>query len=131
MSEGMKIRVCNLKENDIYVKLGIEYKVVKIKDGKCYYRPTSTKRTTLANNTYMGANSQELVMLVGEAPPSKKIPYKSRLIIKRDLDGNYVEDFYSISKAAKSIGVTIKAVRSCLIGDSKTSGGYKWEYGDS
>lgn len=128
--KGKKIRACELEVYDIFVKLGVEYKVLRKEHGRLYYLSVTSKRTTPFLGQYMGANSQEWVLLVAKAKPSKRIAYNSRLFIKRDLAGNYIEDFYSVSKAAKSVNRTKKAIQNCLNGFSKTSGGFKWEYAD-
>ena len=126
--KGKVVRVCHLEVYDIFLRLGVEYKVIRNEHGRMYYTTVSAKQTNFIQD--MGANSQEWVLLVAKARPSKKILNSKRLIIKRDLAGNYIDDFHSLQKAAKSVGVIPNAIRNALNGESKSSGGYRWEYAD-
>lgn len=45
-----------------------------------------------------------------------------------DMDGNLLATYESINSAARAIGTTKQNIRSCLIGKSRHSCGYKWQY---
>ena len=45
-----------------------------------------------------------------------------------DLEGNYVQSFQSVKRAAENIGVSESSLIGALKGRQKTSGGYKWKY---
>ena len=50
-------------------------------------------------------------------------------VIKIDVFSNKVLKIYkSIADAAKDIERDRKGIHNCLIGEQKTSGGFKWEY---
>lgn len=45
-----------------------------------------------------------------------------------DLEGNLLATYESINSAARALGTTKQNIRSCLIGKSRHSCGYKWQY---
>jgi len=49
----------------------------------------------------------------------------SKPIIQKDLNGNFIKEWFSISEAKKIFGGSIG---SCCNGKLKTSGGFKWEF---
>lgn len=59
------------------------------------------------------------------------ISNQCKKVIQYDLNGNKLNEFYSIEEAARSIGVKSKHLSSCLHekkGYSKTLKGYKWKF---
>lgn len=57
------------------------------------------------------------------SPDGHNIP-----IIQLDLEGNYIKEWESTSKAHKELNLT--SILNCLKGRTKTAGGYKWKYKD-
>lgn len=49
-------------------------------------------------------------------------------VIQLNLDGEIINDFPSLTEAAKITKIRLSAIHNCLSGKSKTSGGYKWSY---
>jgi hypothetical protein len=65
---------------------------------------------------------------IWEESTKKKISEsKMKKISKFTLDGLWVEDFNSVSKAAESIKLTISSISKCLKNEKYTAGGYKWK----
>ena len=53
-------------------------------------------------------------------------------ISKYDLEGNYIDTYFSEKSAAESINrKSANGIRSCLSGKQAQCGGYQWKYGDS
>ncbi len=55
----------------------------------------------------------------------------ARKVKQYDLDGNFVAEFSSIIEAAKTLDLSDKAIGQALKGASRTSGGFKWVFGES
>ncbi len=51
-----------------------------------------------------------------------------RAVVKIDRNGTILEEFQSISDAARKIGVKRESVRDCVLGRQKTCVGYIWKY---
>ena len=51
-----------------------------------------------------------------------------RVIQQLSVNDVLINEFASISDAARSLGVTVTSIHNCLKGKSKTSHGFKWEY---
>lgn len=49
-------------------------------------------------------------------------------LVKIDRNGTILEEFQSISDAARKIGVKRESVRDCVLGRQKTCVGYIWKY---
>lgn len=52
----------------------------------------------------------------------------AKKILQLDLSGNIVNSFYGAFEASRETGISRSAIKNCLIGLSKSSGGFKWEY---
>ena len=52
---------------------------------------------------------------------------KSKTVIRCDLDWNELEEFPSVSEAAKHYG-SLSHISACALGKRKTCGGFKWKY---
>ena len=53
---------------------------------------------------------------------------QSSTILQYSLDGTFIQEHYSISSAARLLGVKRKNISNCLNRMSKHSGGFLWEY---
>jgi hypothetical protein len=51
-------------------------------------------------------------------------------VMQYDLHGNFVREWGSMAKAAKSVGVTRESIFACCNGQAKTIKGYIWKYKD-
>ena len=56
------------------------------------------------------------------------IGWYMRSVIQLSSDGETIATYPSVSEAARSIGVTAKAIRLCISGKNKKCGGYRWKY---
>ena len=54
--------------------------------------------------------------------------YASKPILQLELTGRPVRMFKSVTEASRFVGVARSAISNCLIGKSKMSAGYKWNY---
>ena len=54
--------------------------------------------------------------------------HQMKPIDQLDMDGNLLATYESINSAARALGTTKQNIRSCLIGKSRHSCGYKWQY---
>ena len=54
--------------------------------------------------------------------------HKARTILQYDLNGNFVNIWYSMVEAANSLGTRSTTISSCVRGKHKTSYGYIWRY---
>ena len=54
----------------------------------------------------------------------------SKAILQFDLDNNYIQEFSSLTTAAKIIKISRAAICSALKGRTKTAGGFKWSYNE-
>lgn len=52
-------------------------------------------------------------------------------MIQFSLDGNKVNEFISLTEAQLQTGVELHNISECCRGNSKTAGGYIWEYDQS
>lgn len=89
MSE--KIRVCNLKVNDVFQKMFSTYTVTKIEDGKIFYSVQSNGYQTKNLDDYLGCKSQEWVLLIGKKNVKRlQSERRSISVIAFDLNGNEI-----------------------------------------
>ena len=51
-----------------------------------------------------------------------------RKVIQKDLEGNIIRTYNSVTLAGQSVGLTRHAINKVCFGKNKTAGGYKWEY---
>lgn len=125
---GKKIRACHLQVNDIYVKQGTEYIVTRIHDGKILYCLSSHNSNRSGGVDYIGANSQEWVILVG-----KKV---SRFLTARGfgvrvtrLDGSLIGEYANIKAATKHLKLPQNAISRWLKNKVTNTNkhGYKYE----
>lgn len=56
------------------------------------------------------------------------IGWYMRSVIQLSSDGETIATYPSVSEAARSIGVSAKAIRLCISGKNKKCGGYRWKY---
>lgn len=47
-------------------------------------------------------------------------------VIQYDLDGNYINEFNSISEASRETGICLVSIAYCISGKYKKAGGFKW-----
>lgn len=59
-------------------------------------------------------------------PISRKINKNSHPVLKFDLNGNFLNEYTSIHKAARKAGVTASQIIKCVKGELKTLGGFMW-----
>jgi hypothetical protein len=73
--------------------------------------------------------SKALVKRIRKQSTFDKIS-KSKLksVHKCDINFNILEEFNSITEAAKSINLTLSSISKCLKNEKYTAGGYKWKY---
>lgn len=92
MGMNEKIRVCDLKVNDIFQKMFSTYVVKRIEGGKLFYQLMIFGGGIKfgGNGGYMGANSKEWVLLVGNRVFEKTPPTKHKSIVAFDLNGNKI-----------------------------------------
>ncbi len=53
---------------------------------------------------------------------------KKKIVIQKNLDGKFIQEFEGIREAGKIIGVDYSSIIKCCKDKAKTAGGYKWEY---
>lgn len=53
-----------------------------------------------------------------------------RSVIQMDMNGNIINKYESMMKAAELSGVSRSGIYDCCAGRSKTAGGFRWSYGD-
>lgn len=56
---------------------------------------------------------------------------KTKKINQYDLNGNFIKTWNSIISASKELNINVKAIQSCCMQRTKTSGGYIWRYADN
>ena len=56
---------------------------------------------------------------------------KEIIISKYDLNGNYIDTYYSIKDARESISLRRDSIKLCCEGKQQQCGGYQWRYGNS
>lgn len=56
---------------------------------------------------------------------------KKPILMLNKITGETIQEFQSVTEAANYIGVTQPTLSGCLIGRTKTAGGYKWKYKNS
>lgn len=61
---------------------------------------------------------------------STKDKTHSRVVIQKDISGNIIREFLSVTDASKNIGVDRTTIGKALVGENQTAGGFKWEYKD-
>lgn len=112
----MKIRAYELEVNDLFIKQGTKYRVIKIADGKIHYDHSRN-----AGESFLGAKSMEWVMWIGKYVPTPRPPAKPK---KRSLnpkkpmipvrvttpDGKHVGSFRSIKQAARELKIDYKYI---------------------
>ena len=59
---------------------------------------------------------------------SEVVMVHDRRIEQYSLSGEYIQTFKTQADAARAVGVTSGAIRGCLCGKTKTSGGYIWKW---
>lgn len=63
--------------------------------------------------------------LVGNKLGGKK---KAKEVIQLDLIGNILNEFASISDAAKFVDMSPESIRRCCVGEKESTGGFKYKY---
>ena len=51
-----------------------------------------------------------------------------KAVYKKDINGNILEKYNSITEASRSNNITIGNISKVLTGRGKTAGGYMWQY---
>jgi hypothetical protein len=67
----------------------------------------------------------------GNIPWNKnKIGYKlkSKKVLQLDLNGEYINEYYSVMDAAKALNCNSETIRNVCNGINKTGKGFKWKY---
>lgn len=54
--------------------------------------------------------------------------WRSKPVIKFDLNNNYICKYDGVMEAQRQTGITESNIRSVIYGKSKTAGGFKWKY---
>lgn len=54
----------------------------------------------------------------------------SKSVVKIDLNGEKLEEYYSVSQAAREMNLHYSSILAACNGKSKTSGGFKWKYAE-
>lgn len=62
--------------------------------------------------------------------PYKKKSSKRKNIIQLDLDGNFINEFKSITEASETLGIGRSNISACLTGKTKRCRGYQWIYSE-
>ena len=112
----MKVRAYELEVNDLFIKQGTKYRVIRISDGKIFY---DHKRG--AGYSFIGAKSMEFVMWIGKYEPAKRPPPKPKkynpnpkkpMIPVRvtTKDGKHIGSFRSIKQAAQELKIDYKYI---------------------
>jgi len=52
----------------------------------------------------------------------------SKIVIKYDLSGNFLEEFQSTHEASRLTGINRGSICQCSRGEYNSAGGYKWKY---
>ncbi len=66
-----------------------------------------------------------------ELPPNQYHKQYERPVLQFTLDGEFVAKHLSVSKAAKSVGKSLRTISCVCRGKSKQSGGFIWKYEDT
>lgn len=53
---------------------------------------------------------------------------KRKAVLMLDLEGNFIQEFYSSREASRITGISSGNIRSCCIGDRKQAGGRIWKW---
>lgn len=53
---------------------------------------------------------------------------KRKVILQLDMDGNLIKEWGGVNLAAESLNIHQSNISCCLIGKTKTSGGFVWKY---
>jgi hypothetical protein len=61
-----------------------------------------------------------------EPPVTRKRWKRYAFIYQFSMEGKFIAEYASIKQAAKKMGLTVKSIRQCLEGTSKTAGGFQW-----
>lgn len=56
------------------------------------------------------------------------VSINSKKVIQYDLESNYINEWFSMSKASKDLNININCISACCKDKQKTAGGYKWKY---
>jgi hypothetical protein len=104
-----KIRACELKKGDIYVKQQVTYRVTGIKGGKIYYCPNTSK----GGRGEIGANSQEWVLRVANENSAKK-PKRHKIIAHKN--GHVYGKYSTLAEARRETGICESSIAEYLKG---------------
>jgi hypothetical protein len=53
---------------------------------------------------------------------------KLKPLLQYDLQGNFIKEWFCVSKCSKELGIHISNICNCIKGKRKTAGGFKWKY---
>ena len=54
--------------------------------------------------------------------------FRRKIVLKYDLEGNYIEEYPSLSEASRNTCVCAQSILNVITGKRKTCGGFKWRY---
>lgn len=55
---------------------------------------------------------------------------RRKAVIRMDLEGNYIEQYASMTEASEKTGVATTSICGCCKGKFKTAGGFRWRYAE-
>lgn len=58
----------------------------------------------------------------------REVGNRAEKVIQMDLENKIINKYESVLKASEKTGISNTAISNCLVGLSKTSGGFKWKY---
>lgn len=129
---NIKARCENLNNDNYkyYGKRGIkcliteyEVKILWERDKACMMKKPSIDRI---NND--GHYTFQNCRFIEQAENSVKD--KRKPILQFDLEGNFIKEWPSLTKASEKLNISIINICSCCRGKQKSAGGFKWKYVD-
>lgn len=121
-SEQTKKKVSKMRMgegNPFYGKRHSEKTKAKISEG----------RTGEKHWHYGGTNSLHTRKLQSETKQGALNPM-AKTVFQYDLQGVLINSFPCVMDASKATGIGYSAIKNCANNESKTAGGYSWEYGE-
>ena len=116
----MKIRVRDLKQNDVFRVLNTTYRVHQVTD--------THFRCILNGGTYkvvseLGIHSMEWVTFIENYINKRKV----KPVTQYSLNGEEIESFDCVADAVKKTGAHKNGILKCLRGESAKSFGFIWK----
>ena len=63
-----------------------------------------------------------------EEPPQRYRKKRQKSVIQKDLDGNLIKEYWTLSEAAKETGIGRDNILRCIKGKNRHASGYLWFY---